>query len=146
MPGTGPPPKHPDQRARVNHPTMTRLPAGGRTAPPPEWPLSEPSPGELVIWTDLWATPMALMWERMGWVRDVALYCRIAAEAEAGDTKAAGEARLRGDRLGLNPLALLRLQWEIVPDQVGETRRTSSRKTLALVEDDGALEGPARTG
>lgn len=68
---------------------------------------------ELALWAQLWRTPMAAQWARLGWAREVALYVRLQLEAESGDQKAAAEARQRGDRLGLTPLSLLRLQWRI---------------------------------
>jgi len=68
---------------------------------------------ELRIWFELWRTPQAVMWERLDWTRDVALYTRWQALGEGGELDAAKEARQLGDRLGLTPLALLRLRWEI---------------------------------
>jgi len=69
---------------------------------------------ELAMWRELWATPQAVMWERLGWVRDVAQFVRWKVLGESGDMDAAKEARQHSDRLGLSPLAMLRLRWEIV--------------------------------
>lgn len=78
---------------------------------------------ERLLWAELWSTPQAVAWERMRWTRDVAVYvrCTIASEV-MGDGEAAREARQWSDRLGLNPMAMLRLRWEIVGDEVGEVR------------------------
>ena len=73
---------------------------------------------ELELWRDLWATPQAVQWDRLGWVREVAQYVRWKVAAELGDLNASKEARQLSDRLGLTPLAMLRLRWEIV-DQPG---------------------------
>lgn len=83
---------------------------------------------ERTLWTDLWHTPQAVMWERLQWTREVAQYVRWKVRAELGDIDASKEARQLGDRLGLNPLALLRLRWEIPP--VTEVAETPSPKTL----------------
>lgn len=68
---------------------------------------------ELDLWTELWATPQAQMWEQLAWTREVAQYVRWKVRGEMGDLDAAKEARAWSDRLGLNPLAMLRLRFEI---------------------------------
>ncbi|MCF2130124.1 hypothetical protein L1I79_27380 [Strepomyces sp. STD 3.1] len=71
------------------------------------------------LWRDLWKTPQAVMWQQMQWTREVAQYVRWKSRAEAGDLDAAKEARQLADRLGLSPLAMLRLRWKIAdPDDV----------------------------
>jgi hypothetical protein len=57
-------------------------------------------------------------WEQAGWTRVVARYCRLLVFAEGTNvvTPAAqlqGEVRQLEDRLGLSPMAMRRLQWEI---------------------------------
>lgn len=94
---------------------------------------------EAEMWEQLWQTPQAVMWEQNGWSREVALYVRFTLAAEAGDLKAAGEARQRSDRLGLNPLALLRLRWEIERTDEAEKRGERRRSTPASA-------APAPTG
>jgi hypothetical protein len=85
---------------------------------------------EAELWTELWATPQAAAWERLGWTREVAQYVRWKVKAEGGDLDASKEARQLADRLGLNPLAMLRLRWEVAEDEVGEQRqqRTAARR------------------
>ncbi|MFF2522246.1 hypothetical protein [Streptomyces liangshanensis] len=104
---------------------------------------------EAELWAELWATPQAVVWERLGWTREVAQYVRWKGRAEAGDLDAGKEARQIGDRLGLTPLAMLRLRWEVTADEVGEQRderkgratRSSTRSRLKIVDPDAAAGG-----
>ncbi len=97
---------------------------------------------EVDLWNDLWRTPQAKMWNDLAWSRDVAQYVRWKVLAELGNIEAAKEARMWSDRLGLNPLAMLRLRWEIEKvDQAvatGNTRRaaTTAKRTPAAKKDD----------
>ncbi len=68
---------------------------------------------ETQLWSELWRTPQAVAWEKLGYNREVAQYCRFKVYAEWGDMDAAKESRQMSDRLGLSPLAMLRLQWVI---------------------------------
>lgn len=77
--------------------------------------LAETAQLEADLWAELWRTPQAVVWEDYGWTREVALYVRCTLKAEDGDLSSAKEARQRSDRLGLSPLAMLRLHWEIAP-------------------------------
>jgi hypothetical protein len=106
-----------------------KLPAEGRTGDPPEWPLpGRTTVAERAAWAELWATPQAVAWERLGWTRTVARYCRVMVEAEKRDApaKALMEARQFEDRLGLTPKAMRMLLWEIVSDEVTEQRQTAA--------------------
>ena len=112
----GPAPKDPAQRRRRNKPAeVTALPAAGRQAPAPRWPISGPSDAEAEIWAELWATPQAVAWESLGWTRIVARYARVAVAAECGEGGAMilAECRQLEDRLGLSPMAMKRLQWQV---------------------------------
>jgi hypothetical protein len=87
---------------------------------------------EATLWTDLWKLPQAVEWERLGWLRDVAQYVRFKVMGELGELDAAKEARMWSDRLGLTPLAMLRLRWEVVHDEVKAKReqpKTNSART-----------------
>jgi len=122
------------------------LPAGGRPGKPPKWPLSEASADELALWAQLWKQPQAYAWERIGSERVVARYCRLLNIAEMRESAGAairgvagllGEVRQLEDRLGLSPMAMLRLRWQIAPDEVAEKRQTQStsvRGRLRAVE------------
>ncbi|GCD37951.1 hypothetical protein OEIGOIKO_05761 [Streptomyces chrestomyceticus JCM 4735] len=100
------------------------------------------------LWAELWATPQAVAWERLGWTREVAQYVRWKVRAEMGDLDASKEARQLGDRLGLTPLAMLRLRWEVATDEVGEQRQErsarparSARARLKVVDPEAAAGG-----
>lgn len=69
---------------------------------------------ELELWREVWAMPQAVQWERLRWFRTVAQFVRWEVLGESGDMDASKEARQLGDRIGMTPLSLLRLRWEIV--------------------------------
>lgn len=102
---------------------------------------------EDTLWADLWRLPQAVQWERLGWTRDVAQYVRHKVMAELGDMDGAREARQWSDRLGLSPMAMLRLRWEVVADEVTARRETKatpaakSAKARLRVVDPGAVAG-----
>lgn len=111
-----------------------RLPAEGRDGSPPQWPLPERmSAAEDEAWAELWATPQAVAWERLGWVRAVARYCRVMIEAERRNApaKALMEARQFEDRLGLTPKAMRMLLWEIVADEVTAQRQSHTHMSAS---------------
>lgn len=74
---------------------------------------------ELELWREVWAMPQAVQWERLRWARTVAQFVRWEVLGESGDMDASKEARQIGDRIGMTPLSLLRLRWEIV-DAAGQ--------------------------
>lgn len=97
---------------------------------------------ELALWTELWATPQAAQWERMRWTREVASYVRYRVMGELGDLDQAKEARQWSDRLGLSPLAMLRLRWQVVPDELAarrDQRTEPDPATRPAGEDDDPL-------
>ena len=128
----------------------TRLPAEGRKGAAPPWPLGPLSlpedaaaavrEREAVVWADIWRTPQAVAWERLGWTADVAVYVRMLVIGEGGSAKALSEARQWSDRLGLNPAAMLRNRWRVAEDEVADRRsspaRSSSRSRLKVVSGD----------
>ena len=143
MPGMG---KPPSENARHQNPTLgstaMKLPASGRKGTPPKWPLpGKASANESAAWKQVWTTPQAVAWERLGWVRPVARYVRCLVQAEEVGAPAAllGEVRQMEDRLGLSPMALLRLRWAVVADELadgttsGTTPTPSSRTRLRVV-------------
>lgn len=118
----GPLPKHPSERRRRNlSPSTVYLPAGGRKGPTPGFPLDGPSAQELEVWKELWQTPQAVMWEKIGFGCNhaVARYARILIQAENGIARASllAEVRHLERTLGLDPVSMARLRWEIVPDE-----------------------------
>ena len=110
-----------------------QLPAEGRTAPPPKWPLSKPLAGELPMWRYLWSTPQAVMWERLHASRNVARFVRLAVEAEKPDasTRLLAEVRQMEHDLGLTPMGLHRLGWSVPADELAEQRKTGPRRLTA---------------
>jgi hypothetical protein len=106
--------------------------------------LEAQSTAESGLWADLWKLPQAVMWERQRSTREVAQYVRWKIKAELGDLDASKEARMLADRLGLNPMSLARLRWE-VPDEgaAGGPRTRAPRRAgdtrarLRAVGDDG---------
>lgn len=153
MAGDGPAPNPNSRRQSGNQAhTWTDLPVAGRQGDAPRWPLIGPqglgeltelvSTRELEVWDDIWATPQAVAWERLGWTHDVALYVRTLVTAEFGDLKATTEARQWSDRLGLNPTAMLKNRWRVRADELGEKRGTKKpAQKRRLVVADGAVAG-----
>jgi len=106
------------------------LPAEGRSGPAPAWPLPNPaSPEEVTAWDQLWSTPQAVAWEKLGWTRTVARYCRIMVEAEMPGAKSdtRNSATSMEDRLGLTPKAMRLLLWAITEDE------TASENSVTLL-------------
>lgn len=114
-----------------------QLPAEGRKGAPPKWPLSaKASVSETRAWRELWATPQAVAWQRLGWTRVVARYCRVMLAAEVLDKDAMAEARQLEDRLGLTPKAMRLLLWTVVEDEVTDRREAAgARKRIKAVGD-----------
>lgn len=111
----GPPPKR-NARRRNARPDWVTLPADGRKGRAPRWPLS----GRVQRgWAELWRRPQAVMWERSHDEYLVARYLvlrnAIQDELDNSVVNATAMAELRQieDRLGLSPMAMKRLQWEI---------------------------------
>jgi hypothetical protein len=118
------------------------LPASGRSGPTPHWPLvGRIDPVVMIRWEQLWSTPQAVAWERMGTATAlmVARYCLMVVAAESPDSTAALLAQVVAleDRLGLSPKAMRMLLWQIAPDEVAERRGGRSegvRERLRAVE------------
>lgn len=90
--------------------------------------LEQAGDAERLLWVELWGSPQAVMWdESVAFARAVAQFVRWNIRAEQGDLKAAPEARLRGQELGLTPLSLMRLRREVEETEAavdrGEQRR-----------------------
>lgn len=120
------------------------LPVAGRSGPPPEWPLSKPSPRELTLWAQEWTRPQAVMWEANGQALEVAIYVRSVKDAEKASAPVAARTLVRQqmDALGLTVPGLRANRWRIV-DGVsqspirGRQSRTSARDRLKVVEGGG---------
>jgi len=119
----GPAPK-PNARRRNVKPTSTQLPASGYDGLIPDWPLSKQDKTEAAAWNAVWRLPQAAEWARGSHARTVARYVRALVVAEKRETTAfhLSEVRQLEDRLGLTPMSMLRLRWEIAPADVADER------------------------
>jgi hypothetical protein len=134
----GPPPKPEGQRRRRNaSPEVEHLPARGRRGRAPAWPLPAlPNSDEQELWTRLWKTPQAVAWQRYGWTRVVARYVRVVVQAEAElDEKLLPEARQLEDRLGLTPMAMLRLRWEVDDQAAAAVGQMATGGNVSSLDD-----------
>lgn len=95
---------------------------------------------EVDLWNELWTMPVAVLWEESRAAREVAQYVRWKIRGEQGDLDAAKEARMLSDRLGLNPLALLRLRAEVErvegAEEQGQRRRAAAKPAQPKKGDD----------
>lgn len=139
----GPAPKRPEQRRRPNSGVqLTPLPGDGRKGEIPDWPIGKPSKGEQQLWAELWRTPQAVMWEQLGWTRVVARYARIVLASESDDASVAllAEVRQMEDRLGLSPMAMKRLGWDIQKDgepaDVRHLKAVAGQRRIKAVDPD----------
>ena len=125
MPGPAP---DPNPRRRNPRPDAVLLPAKGYAGDIPPWPLGRQSKTETEAWAVLWRTPQAAAWAKMQLSRTVARYVRALVKAERPGAAAflLSEVRQLEDRLGLTPMAMLRLRWEIAPDEVADQRQQPS--------------------
>lgn len=103
-------------RRRNARPEWEQLPAE-YDGPVPEWPLrTERSDSEIDLWESLWSKPQAKMWALGRYERVVARYVIVTVIAEDPSSPNAAllsEVRQLEDRLGLSPMAMKRLQWEV---------------------------------
>jgi hypothetical protein len=121
---SGPPPDPDALRRERDLGEWTLLPSEGRNGLLPEWPLLDPTGRETDLWTELWAKPQAVMWERDGQQIEVALYVRRLVQVERPDSPTAAGTLLRqqAEALGLTTPGLHRNRWRIIRDQVAEKR------------------------
>ena len=106
-----------------------KLPSEGRQGETPPWPLpGKVYAAEREAWAQLWRTPQAVAWERLGWTRTVARYCRamVVAERPGAAAPLLGAVTAMEDRLGLTPKSMRLLLWEITSDEVGDKRVESA--------------------
>ncbi len=115
------------------------LPAEGRADPPPQWPLTDPTPRELELWAQEWRRPQATIWERNGQDLEVALYVRAVVDAENPRATVAARTLVRQqmDSLGLTTPGLLRNRWRLrgagTAAPTRQPPRRSARDRLKLV-------------
>lgn len=123
------------------------LPAEGRTAPAPEWPLIGQSDREVELWERYWRKPVAIIWERDQQTEHVALFVRMFAEAEQEKARAEDRKTVKAmlADLYLTSDSMLRARLRIASDEVAEKRtesqpapRRSARDRLKVVNDASA--------
>lgn len=122
------------------------LPASGRAGDLPAWPLSEPTPRELDLWSVEWRRPQAVMWERNGQALEVAMFVRAVVDAESPRASVSSRTLVRQqmDSLGLSIPGMRAARWRIV-DETAAPRaqrpaapaRKSARDRLKVVGGDG---------
>lgn len=142
MAGFGPAPKPESQQRRKGRGLASltvRLPSTGRPGKAPPWPLPRASTREKALWSRVWATPQAVAWARLRWSQEVAIYIRLLAVCEGPQPTAIAliERRQQADRLGLTPMAMLRLRWEItdVSADADQSKVVDIRERMSEVAD-----------
>lgn len=132
---SGPPPDPAAlRRDRNDDAGWIHLPAEGRQGEPPAWPLSRPTRRELVLWSQEWARPQAIMWERNGQALEVAMYVRTVKDAERPKAAVAARTLVRQQQetLGISLPGLHRNRWLIdaEPTPSRQHSATSSRSDV----------------
>lgn len=119
------------------------LPASGREGDPPPWPFGTPRKFERERWAEVWRTPQAIMWERLGMEVPVAIYVRSLAEASKPGASAMKMNNLlrQIDTLGLSQGGLDRNRWRIVDDAPAASRVPSRPKTASAKDRLRVLDG-----
>lgn len=130
---SGPPPDpNALRRDRKGDAEWTTLPAR-REGDAPEWPLTELSERESVIWESYWRKPQAILWQHNGQEFEVALHVRQLAEAESREATTAARTLIRQqlDSLLLTLPAMRSARVRIASDEVQEKRDTRTTKKAA---------------
>lgn len=138
--------RYPQHRAVKNG---IPLPSGGYTGPIPEWPLDGATRVEQARWNWLWRRPQAVMWIKLGIEDLVARYVRncITLELGSGSVTVAqaylvSEIRQQEDRLGRSPLAMLRMRWDVIPDEAeAPVEKAAPPRRLRAIDPDAAAGG-----
>jgi hypothetical protein len=105
------------------------LPADGRQGDAPAFPLDAPNTRELELWSTLWESPQAVMWEQLHQHFEVASYVRLLTVAERPDAPVAAWSQVKqfAESLGLSVAGMQRNKWTITPtDQDGAESPTLS--------------------
>jgi hypothetical protein len=107
-----------------------------REGDPPAWPLGRATKFELEQWEREWRRPQAVMWERLGWEIQVALYIRMLRQASGAKMPATLMTNLMSQMvtLGLTGDGLARLRW-ILPDDAPPEKAAPKRATTASARD-----------
>ena len=147
---------NPDAQRRVTRPnggafSWTELPEAGRSGPAPAlprpplwleegggWPVATRT-----AWKAVWESPQATAWDQSG--RSLHGWAQLHAVTELHGPQSSKMSEMRQieDRHGLNPAALLKLRWRIVPtvaEEIAAPKRATKPKdrrarVLKLVAD-----------
>jgi hypothetical protein len=99
---------------------------------------------EAAVWAEVWRIPVAVEWEKLAWLHPVARYVRILVASEEPGAKAAllAEVRQAEQQLGLTPMAMLRLRFEIeLIEPATVTAIAEARPKRRLIVEDGDGDG-----
>jgi len=127
------PPRDPGaiRRGRTGDSGMTPLPASGREGEAPPWPLARPNKFERETWEREWRRPQAVMWERLGWEVQVALYVRTMRQATSSNASAGTMTNLLRQmvNLGLTEDGMARNRWRLVEEPAAAAPRRAATST-----------------
>lgn len=134
---SGPAPTSTDRSHKAKAPDTNgwiTLPAEGRTGPEPDFPLLDPNAREAALWSDLWVTPQATMWERLHQAYEVAAYVRLLALAEQPDAPVVAWTQVKqfAESLGLSVSGMARNRWTIGAVDAGDDAPADSGPTAAV--------------
>ena len=92
--------------------------------------------GKRGTWQYLWRLPQAVAWEELELVRTVARYALVLVGAEKAGASPAllSEVRQLEDRLGLSPLAMRRLMWEVTDGAGNVVEQDEEGKPVASLD------------
>lgn len=120
------------------------LPAGGYAGEIPSWPFAEGSELELLLWEDLWRSPVAVEWAKagVGVTRQVARLVRLSVLMEDLKNSVATGQTLSAllmleKNLGIGPEAMKRLGLIIRDEEpVQSTAKVSSIRRFEIVDPE----------
>ncbi len=141
---SGPPPDPDSATSERRGYSLEFLPPAGYDGPVPEFPLPDPSPRELEVWSAAWRTPQACAWslpsEQWRW-DTVGLWVRVKVRCEdpAVSPSVLSQLHRLADQIGLTTAGLQYMGWRVgnapkpadqppasdtsgLPDEVGERR------------------------
>lgn len=118
----------------------TALPVTGREGETPLWPLGRSTKFEREMWEREWRRPQAVMWERLGWDVQVALYVRTLRAANGPKATSGNTTNLLRQmaNLGLTEDGMARNRWYIADEPAAKPapRReptTTAKDRLKLI-------------
>lgn len=111
----------------------TVLPSEGRVKATPIWPAPTQTDREAELWSEMWAKPQALIWERDGLTHFVAMFVRLLAEAEVEKASAENRktVRMMFADLYLTSDAMARARIRIAEDETAEKRQSKAEAAAA---------------